>query len=231
MRGRRTAALVAGAAATMVLAAWVSASGPVGIFARPALTGYQAPAPGTDYGPAEGDPDIGRVSAPGPADGALVQLLDLLMKAIVVAVLVAVLVAIARELRRRWLERERPTADEVTVAMTPEVLLARTRASEELLTRGAPRHAVVAAWVSLEDALREAGIRDDATRTSAEVVRAVLRQYAVSAEPLDRLAALYREARFSRHEIGEDMREQAGDALRQIQADLASAPRHAGARR
>ena len=221
-----------GAAAALVLAAWVSAAGTVGIFGRRALTGYQTDAPGEDFGAPATSGDEGRTSRGGPdaASDAIVALLDFLMKAILVAVLLVVLVAIARELRKRWLERERPTADEVTAAMTPAVLLATARASEELLTRGAPRNAVGAAWVSLEDALREAGIRDDATRTSAEVVRVVLRQYAVSSEPLDRLAELYREARFSRHEIGEEMREQARDALRQIQSDLSRAPHRAGAR-
>ena len=75
-----------------------------------------------------------------------------------------------------------------------------------MLARGTPGNAVIAAWVALEDAVRGAGVRDDDSRTAAELVTTVLRSYRVERAPLDILAALYREARFSRHPIGEVQR-------------------------
>jgi hypothetical protein len=109
---------------------------------------------------------------------------------------------------------------EVTAEVTPDVMLAAARQGEELLASGTPPNAVVAAWVALEDAVRSAGIGDDRSRTSAELVTSVLRRFDVDADALDRLGALYREARFSRHEIGEDLRSQARAALQQVQADI-----------
>jgi len=63
-------------------------------------------------------------------------------------------------------------------------------------------------------------VRDDHSRTAAELVTAVLRSHRVDRAPLDTLAALYREARFSRHPIGEDERTTARTSLVQVQGDL-----------
>jgi hypothetical protein len=54
-------------------------------------------------------------------------------------------------------------------------------------------------------------------------VTVVLRSYAVDRGSLQVLAELYREARFSRHEVTEPMRERAREALQQVQADLGRA--------
>jgi hypothetical protein len=51
---RRGVGLVAGTAATLLLAAWVSAAGPVGVFARQDFSGIEAKEPGQDFGPASG---------------------------------------------------------------------------------------------------------------------------------------------------------------------------------
>ena len=221
----RTAwALLGGSGVTLLLSAWVSAAGPVGVFARQDFSGPGTSAPGEEYasGAIQGTVrELGAKGRSAPQSSAVAEVVAWTVKGVLVLVVLAVVVAIGRavldQLRQRVHTQDGPG---VTAEVTPDVMLAAARQGEELLSAGTPANAVVAAWVTLEDAARSAGIGDDRSRTSAELVGSVLRRFDVDAEALDRLGALYREARFSRHEIGEDLREQARDALRQVQSDL-----------
>lgn len=219
----RGAIVGAGTAATLLLAAWVSAAGPVGVFARQDFSGKESGTPGKDFGYVTAPPRIGdglRGSDVRRSDPWLVTLVELAMKLVLVVVVVIVLVAIGRALLDRWRRREL-LEDQVAVAdIVPEVLLEAALEGERRLSRGTPTNAVIAAWVALEDACRTAGVRDDPSRTAAELVTTVLRSYRVDRSPLDTLAALYREARFSAHPIGEDQRTTARESLVQVQADL-----------
>lgn len=212
-----------GAAATLLLAAWVSAAGPVGVFARKDFSGKESGTPGKDFGSVAIPPRRGnglKGADVRHGDPWVVSLVELAMKLLLVVVVVIVLVAIGRALLDRWRTRE-VTEDQVAaVDVVPEVLLDAALEGERQLSRGTPANAVVAAWVALEDACRAAGIRDDDSRTSAELVTTVLRSHRVDRAPLDALAALYREARFSSHPIGEEQRSAARESLVQVQADL-----------
>jgi hypothetical protein len=220
---RRGVGLGLGAAGTLLLAAWVSAAGPVGVFARQDFSGQEAKAPGEDYGSEPTlsftNPGLKRADVRA-SDPLLVTLVSFAMKLVLAVVVIVVLVALGRALRDRWATREVDAGDEDIVDVVPEALLAGAREGEELLARGTPANAVIAAWVALEDAVRGAGVRDDDSRTSAELVTSVLRSYRVDRAPLDHLAALYREARFSQHPVAEEHRESAREALVQVQADL-----------
>ena len=220
---RRGLALAVGTVATLLLAAWVSAAGPVGVFARQDFSGPEAKAPGEEYGPGAIPSATNhglKAAAVRTSDPLLVSLVGFAMKLVLAVVVIVVLVAIGRALRDRWAMRADSTVEEATVDVLPEVLLEGAREGEQLLARGTPANAVIAAWVALEDAVRSAGVRDDDSRTSAELVTTVLRSYRVDRAPLDTLAALYREARFSRHPVVEDQRTTAREALVQVQADL-----------
>ncbi|GAA2738550.1 hypothetical protein GCM10009867_30310 [Pedococcus aerophilus] len=219
---RRGWGLLGGGVVTLLLAAWVSATGPVAIFARRDLTDSGARARGIDYGVDSGTSEGQKLSSlsPSAAQPFLVDLVSWAAKVLLALVALALLVAVVRELRRWWAAREAPQQDLDDAVVVPEVLLRGAREGEELLATGSPANAVVAAWVALESAVRSIGVRDDATRTSEELVTAVLRSYAVDRSPLDALAALYREARFSTHPIGEEMRDRAREALQQVQVEL-----------
>ncbi|MGO4342237.1 DUF4129 domain-containing protein [Pedococcus sp. 2YAF34] len=220
---RRDGLLLAGGGATLLLAAWVSASGPVAIFARRDLSGYEAPAPGEDYGTtqaARGEAEKLSSGMPGQDQPLFVTLMTWAFKVALALVVLAVLVAAARAVREWWQTREEPDDGVPPGSILPEAVLRGAEEGEELLATGTPANAVVAAWVALESAVRSVGIRDDASLTSAELVTTVLRSYSVERAPLDTLAALYREARFSTHPVGEDMRERAREALQQVQSDL-----------
>ena len=64
-------------------------------------------------------------------------------------------------------------------------------------------------------------MRDDDSRTAAELVTSVMHALlSVGRAPLDTLAALYREARFSSHPVGEDSGRAPARHCVQVQADL-----------
>ena len=220
---RRGQGLLGAGVVTLLLAAWVSATGPVAIFARADLTTFRAKAPGEDFGSTEVTRSEGRRSSdvlPGEGHPLLAAIVTWTATVLLALVVLALLVAAARAVRTWWRTRTEPVVEADADLLVPEVLLRGAREGEELLAIGTPANAVVAAWVALESAVRAVGVRDDATRTSTELVTVVLRSYAVDRAPLDTLAALYREARFSTHPIGEEVRDHAREALQQVQVEL-----------
>ena len=223
---RRGWTLGVATAATLLLSAWVAAAGPVGIFAAQSISGKLSSAPGEEYasGAIRSGAAVKTRAGTTQTDSLMTAIVSWVLIIVLVAVAVFVLVAVVRSIRDT-LARHRVDPDEEGAVgeLTPERLRAAAQESEELLARGTPSNGVIAAWVSLEDAITSAGIHQNEARTPAEIVTAVMRSYAVDAGALDRLASLYREARFSRHEVGEDMRDQARAALRQVTADLARA--------
>jgi hypothetical protein len=82
------------------------------------------------------------------------------------------------------------------------------------LAGGQIRDAVILCWYRLQQTAEAAGLRRSPADTSAELADRLLATLPLSEEPLNRLAALYREARFSSHPIP-------AAAVRQAQADLA----------
>jgi Domain of unknown function (DUF4129) len=229
---RRRWPLAAAGALTMLLAAWVSASGPVGIFVRADLT------PGQVDRAREAPVDESSDVAP-PVDTIYhqVQPNDTLVNAIVwglrlilIGIVAAVVLLIAREVWRRWQERAVPLEETTAFDTLPEALLETASVRMDELRSGTPTNAIVACWMRLEEEITAAGIPADSARTSTEVTTAVLRQYAVDAEALRELAALYREARFSRHDVTEAHRSRAADALTTIHVDLRRAVGKAAAR-
>lgn len=207
---------------TLLLAAWVSGSGPVGVFRPQRLSGRETSAPGKDFGPTEvagGGGEKGHADSAAPHD-TLAAAISWAMRVLIALVVIVVVVAVARALLDWWARRRVVVEDEALVDVLPEELLEQARESEQLLARGTPANAVVAAWVRLEGAVRGAGLRDDDSRTSTELVTTVIRGFGVRQAPLDELAALYREARFSRHPVQEQARIRARAALQDIQGDL-----------
>ena len=75
---------------------------------------------------------------------------------------------------------------------------------DELAAEGPVADVIIACWQRLRAAAAEAGVPPVASDTPAEAIARVLRAGAVSdaaARPLATLAGLYREARFSEHEM------------------------------
>ena len=107
-------------------------------------------------------------------------------------------------------------------AATPDD--ARPRARDAGIVVGTlptgPRNAIVECWLRLERAVADAGIRHDPADTSTDLTVRVLTRMHVDQDAIERLGALYREARFSEHPMGEPARAAAIDALDAIHRNL-----------
>jgi len=90
------------------------------------------------------------------------------------------------------------------------------------LATGPASDAIVACWVALERAADQAGLAREPSETPSEFTVRVLAGAAVSERDLNRLAALYREARFSRHALPEQARAEARAALEVLRDQLAA---------
>jgi hypothetical protein len=81
------------------------------------------------------------------------------------------------------------------------------------LLRGSPRNAIVECWLRLESVVADAGLQRDPAATPTEFTERVMASYAVDPTAIRALSALYREARFSTHVMGEAERTTAVAAL------------------
>lgn len=145
--------------------------------------------------------------------------------------LVCVLWLVYRVLRRlseMVIERRRPPPRppdvDFDVLDDPEPLAEEIRADAAdqlaLLLGGTPRNAIVACWDRFEEHAERAHVARRPWETSSEFTLRLLDR--VSADPVAvaRLEGLYREARFSGHEIDEPRRQAAVEALDAIHASL-----------
>lgn len=144
------------------------------------------------------------------------------------AILVAV-VTIARGLVLwgvpRYRIRRRPDRPELDPLegerddVEPDLDLEMTEA-RRALHEGVPRNAIVACWMQLEAEASWAGLPRLGHETSREYAERVIAEASVDPAPITELAALYREARFSAHEIGESHRAAAVAALERVEQAL-----------
>lgn len=127
---------------------------------------------------------------------------------------------------RRRLAREYEPPPEADI--DPETALRRASVSltedaeeqQAALASGTPRNAVVACWQRLEDRARAAGFSARRSDTSTEFATRLLERASADPAAVQRLARLYREARFSDHELTEQHRTEAAEALGAIHVSL-----------
>jgi hypothetical protein len=124
-----------------------------------------------------------------------------------------------RTAREKWVRRRREAAvDEAfdvidRPAAVAREMLADADAQRQALTTGTPRNAVVACWHRFETQAAAAGLERQAWETSSEYTMRVLDLVDAYQPAVSRLAELYREARFSEHELTEEHRREALEAL------------------
>jgi hypothetical protein len=128
------------------------------------------------------------------------------------------------ELRRRPARASAPEPVDFDVLDDPEPVVEEMRrdADEqfELLLGGEPRNAIVACWDRFEEQAERAHASRKDWETSSEFTLRLLEAVSADEAAVMRLESLYREARFSEHEIDESRRESAVEALRAIHASL-----------
>ncbi|MBC2933909.1 DUF4129 domain-containing protein [Nocardioides sp. zg-1228] len=149
-------------------------------------------------------------------------LLGALLAGVAAGVLGLLVVATRAVLARRG------GAERIDVAFTAldepdrvaQELAAGAEEQDALLRGGDPRNAIVAAWHRFEVLGERAGVARRASETSSEYALRILDLVDADTAPVNRLAELYREARFSRHPITEDHRAEAVAALAGIRRSL-----------
>ena len=126
-----------------------------------------------------------------------------------------------------WFGRRGPRSaepPEVEDEVTPPALADAVAEGLRELDQGAPGEGVVACWVQFERAAADAGTHRAAPDTASELVGRLIDRHPVSSGPLLRLADLYREARYSRHQLPESARTEARSLLEQLRAELEASP-------
>ena len=217
--------MVAGAATgvAMVLLVLAASSGPLRLWI----------APPADVGP----PSVGTagplVTVPPPVSVPLDrgnpsdwgETIAQLVGVVILVLVVTMVVSLVRTRRRSGPGqrgvRERPVRHHTPLPEIGERELAvDVDAARTALAGGSPRNAIVACWMQLERDAAAAGLPRDAAETSAEYVERVLAASSLDPAPIRELAALYREARFSRHDLRDDHRARALAALNRVEAVL-----------
>jgi hypothetical protein len=89
---------------------------------------------------------------------------------------------------------------------------------EALESERDPRRAVIKAYLAMERTLGEQGIPRKPAETPLEYLRRVLAELGAGAAAARRLTSLFERAKFSRHEIDEEMRQEALSALATLRA-------------
>lgn len=149
----------------------------------------------------------------------------------ILVVLGAALLALAVWLAYRMRKLSRPAPAVAGIAEEDELTTEQARAALEdarthLSTVVGAHDAVIAAWLALERAIAEAGVRRTPSQTTLEFVVAVLGALELERGALDRLAHLYRRALFDPQPLVEADRDEALALLDGLTADLenSSAP-------
>lgn len=124
----------------------------------------------------------------------------------------------------RWRTRARksafPAALPEIAEPTPDLTGVDFAAAHLALTGGDTTEAIINCWLQLEHDAAAAGVERRAHETSAEYAQRVVAEASVDPSPISELAALYREARFSRHQLDDTHRQRARDALARVEAAL-----------
>lgn len=225
----RRGTLASVSAAVLVMAALLAAAlaDPVQVLSRPRSDETSASIP--EIAPSvartavpEGTPDQGMRTG---WDGSVI--FDVLTQVVLALVFLALLFGVA-VLVQSLVER-RPhleaAVESFPVPAVPDALLRSAQSRMAMLESGEPRNAIVAAWLDLEASAAASGLPRHPSETSTEYTTRVIATWRVDRERLDDLAALYREARFSLHSLGEEQRRRAIDDLRTLHDDLERAAR------
>lgn len=220
----RRAGVLAAASLGLVLALVVTVGRPLAVVVLPGSVrtppprtpdlGEAASGDGWDYWTGVGDPQ--------EVDGTFATV----MMVIIAAVVALVVVLVVRAVHRAAADLTRdavPTASPVTTWDRVLAVDGLRSAVDDAVTEidsGAAAEGILACWLGLERTAEGLGSGRAPAETSAEFVARLLVDVHVDPAPVERLAGLFREARFSRHAMTERDRDGAREALVAIRRDL-----------
>jgi hypothetical protein len=145
-------------------------------------------------------------------------------------VLLAVLLTVMYWLLTRTWRRQRhePEPDEVEFdaldapSRLAEALVAGAPSQRAALQSGSPRNAIVECWYRFEELAESSGVRRLPWETSSEFTLRLLDRVSADDPAVSELARLFRDARYSSHEVTEESRDRAIEALDRIHRSLGS---------
>ncbi|CAN5295066.1 hypothetical protein BH18ACT14_BH18ACT14_01160 [soil metagenome] len=161
--------------------------------------------------PAQAEEDRTVPAVPGPAAGATWVLLGVLG---VFGALTVVFV-LCPHVRRSLLDA-RAGRDGAVAMLVDESI-------DDLRSESDPRRAVIAAYARMERGLGRAGLARKPFETPLEYLRRVLLDLQAGAQPVGRLTDLFERAKFSRHDVSADAKDEAIECLLAIRGNLRTA--------
>jgi hypothetical protein len=105
-------------------------------------------------------------------------------------------------------------------ALAEQLALVLDDTLDDLRAESDPRRAIVAAYARLERVLAANGIGREPAETSEEYLHRVLIGLTLRSGGVERLTALFTQAKFSHHDVDAGMKEDAIDALEQVRDEL-----------
>ena len=139
---------------------------------------------------------------------------------VLAAFLVVAALAAAALFRRRGTPDEETTTEVDPVAM--DVAATIGDAIDDLKREPDARRAVIAAYARMEGVLARHGLRREPSETPLEYLRRALLGLTPSAAAIERLTTLFERAKFSTHEVDDEMKTDAISSLREIRDGLVS---------
>lgn len=226
--------MVAGCGLLMVLVAWGTLVGPSAVFTGPGPTPSTVSTTTTtstapiDEDLADDPEEFVRDNEP----PLWVKLIVWTFEILVLVGFVACAAFLLSRVRHTWQRRtgradDRLEVDFVTLDEPARLAAAIAEDAGEqdgVLRDGEPRNAIVAAWRRFEVQGARAGVDRQPWETSSEFVLRMLERVDAESDAVNRLAGLYREARFSDHDITETHRADALAALDRIRRSLGVRP-------
>jgi len=146
----------------------------------------------------------------------LSNVLYALIAAILLLAVAAVALMIMRQRRHQNVAEPGPPAQDYARAVQ-DALLGGRRA---LLQSDNARAAIIACYSAMEDSLAQRGAARSSAETPDELLAKAAGMLLVSARAAARLTALFYEARFSSHHMGDSEKDAAEKALSELEADL-----------
>jgi hypothetical protein len=238
MTARRASAValgfsMAGVVLTLLLVTMAARTGPHGVIRGASHDSiFHAPTPKVSQTPSSSGPPLRSLSSyHGSPKYSWLPLVGDVIKVAVVGYLLLLAWRGARwlleELASRRRREAKPLRVDFDVLDDPEPLIDEMRrdadSQYELLLVGTPRNAIVACWDRFEEQAERVGAARKPWETSSEFTMRLLDAVSADLEAVTGLEHLYREARFSDHEITEANRQAALGSLQTIHASIGAA--------
>ena len=221
------AAVVGGVLLIAVLVTWAASIGPSGVLtgdgpATVRISQTKSTSEPTDPLSSLQDRRRDRLESQRAGDHPIVRAIAFALEVLAAIGILLLLWRLARHAYEAWDARRRPPPepDEVDFDVLAEAQLAITEQvardaahQREVLLGGSPRNGIVECWHRFEQQASDAGMARYPWETSSEFALRMLDLVEADSHAVAQLAAAYREARFSEHEVDESSRTGALEAL------------------